>query len=136
MVIVRLYKHLIFIIILIAGINFQSSAQENIEDISRAINDGNAKDLSAHFSQSVDIGLPENDQEYRSSQGKIVMEAFFERYPPDSFTVKQQGSTDALSSFFIGKYTSSGKQFQVLVILKKEDENYLIHKLKFETDDQ
>ena len=136
MVAVQLYKRLIFIIILIAGISLQTSAQDNIEDISRAINDGNAKDLSAHFSKSVDIGLPEKDQEYRSSQGKIVMEEFFELHPPDSFTVEQQGSTDALSSFFIGKYASFGMHFQVLVILKKEDEKYLIHKLKFELDDQ
>ena len=133
---IRFYRHLIFIIILIAGVGFQTTAQDNIEDISQALNDGNAKALSIHFSKSVDIGLPEKDQEYRSSQGEIVMEEFFELYPPDSFMVKQQGSNDALSSFFIGKYLSSGKQFQVLVILKKEDDNYLIHKLKFELDDQ
>ena len=133
---VQLCKYLIFFTLIIFGISFQVSAQDNIEEIAQAINEGNAKTLSAHFSKSVDIGLPEKDQEYRASQGEIVMEEFFELYPPDSFLVKQDGSTDAVSFFIIGTYTSSEKQFQVLVILKQEDEQYLIHKLKFEDDDQ
>ena len=129
-------KYISVIFLLMTGIVSHGYSQDIVEGVALALSKGDSKTLVTYFSQSVDIGLPDKDQEYRKAQGGVVMDKFFRQHPPDKFIVEQDGTTDTMTKFFIGKYITGDLEYQVLVILKKEEDKYLVHKIKFEKEEQ
>ncbi len=112
---------------------FTTAAQEDPTDrIVQAMKNSEAKTLSSYFNETVDLGLPDNDNSYSASQGEMIMKDFFRKYPPDSFEVIQKGSTEKDSRFAIGTYHTGDKVFRVYIDLRKAKSDYRIHKIKFE----
>lgn len=108
-------------------------AQDNAFDqIIKAIEESDAKSLSAHFSTTIELRLPGNENTYSSSQAEMIMKDFFKRYPPDTFKTVQEGSTEETSKFAICSYISGSRQFQVYLYLKREKDQFLLQKIKFE----
>jgi len=118
-------------IILAAWIKAEAQA-DPFDPIIKAIQESDAKGLAASFNMTIELILPDNENTYSSSQGEMIMKDFFKKYPPDSFNIVQQGTTDSISKFAIGNYLSGSRQYQVYLYLRKEKEQYLIHKIKFE----
>lgn len=121
--------------ILAAWIN--AGAQDDpFDPIIKAIQESDAKSLSACFNITIELRLPDNENTCSSSQGEMIMKDFFKKYPPDSFTVVQKGTTDAVSMFAICNYVTGSRQYQVYINLGKENDKdkdkYLIRKIKFE----
>lgn len=100
--------------------------------IIKAMQGADARSLSASFNETVELLLPDNENTYSASQGEMIMKDFFKKYPPDSFTVIQKGTTDPLSRFAIGNYVSGNRQYQVYINLRKEKDLFLVQKIKFE----
>jgi hypothetical protein len=127
-------KKVIFLmmsIILAAWIN--AGAQDDpFDPIIKALQESDAKSLSAYFNITIELRLPDNENTYSTSQAEMIMKDFFKKYPPDSLTLVQQGSTDAVSMFAICNYQSGSRQYQVYINLRKEKDKYLIQKIKFE----
>jgi len=122
---------LLMVIILSAWI--KAGAQDDpFDPIIKAIQESDAKSLSASFNITIELCLPDNENTYSASHAEMIMKDFFKKYPPDSFTVIQKGTTDSISKFAIGTYLSGSRQYQVYIHLRKEKEQYLIQKIKFE----
>lgn len=100
--------------------------------ITGCLRKGDARTLSGFFTSTIDIGLPEKDNSYSAAQGELVMKEFFKKYPPSDFTVNQQESPSGNTYYTIGTYVSGSRKFKTLVYLKKEENDWKIHKLKFE----
>lgn len=107
-------------------------SQDLETSIEKCLSEGDAKSLAAHFGESVDIGLPYADKDYGKTQAEMVMKSFFEKHPPGSFKIEESGSTTETSKFFIGEYISGDDRYTLLIMLRKSDDSYLIHKLKFQ----
>jgi hypothetical protein len=108
-------------------------AQEDpFDPIIKAIQGSDAISLSSSFNSTVELLLPDNESTYSVSQGEMIMKDFFKKYPPDSFTVIQKGTTDPASRFAICDYVTGKKQYQVYINLQKENDRFLIQKIKFE----
>jgi hypothetical protein len=107
-------------------------AQDLQASIENSISEGDAEALAVHFGESVDIGLPYADEDYGKTQAEMVMKSFFEKEPPDSFQIKESGSTAETSKFFIGEYISGKKKYTLLIMLRQNEDSFLIHKLKFQ----
>jgi len=126
---------MIFSVVLIFGKGLLAQDQiqkETFQTISSALGQGDARQFASFFNRTVDIGLPGNDNSFSASQGEMVMKEFFKNNPPVSFETSKQGATDASSQFIIGQYLSRTKHFQVYIYLRKFDDKFLIHKIKFE----
>jgi len=122
----------VFISLALCFLSLIGITQDLTEEISSNFSSGNAEKLAEYFQETVDIGLPDKDNDYSKVQGTLVMKDFFTSYPPDNYTVEQQGNTDKTTQYIIGTYTSANRVFQVLIILKLDGENFLIHKIKIE----
>ena len=122
---------LVMVIILAANIGLEAQ-DDPFDPIFKAIQESDAKSLSAYFNMTIELGLPGNENTYSASQGEMVMKDFFKKYPPDSFTVIKKGTTDSVSRFAICDYLSGNKIYQVYINLRKEKEKYFIQKIKFE----
>lgn len=127
-------KKVIFpMIFIILAFLFKAGAQDDpFDTIVKAIQESDAKLLSASFNITIELSLPDNEDTYSASQGEMIMKDLFKKYPPDSFTVIQKGTTDPISHFAICDYLSLNLHYQVYIYLRKEKERYLIHKIKFE----
>lgn len=108
-------------------------AQEDpFDPIIKAMQESDARSLSSSFNTTVELLLPDNESTYSASQGEMMMKDFFKKYPPDSFTVAQKGTIDPASRFAICEYVAGNRQFQVCINLQKENDRFLIQKIKFE----
>lgn len=115
------------------AVSLMVEAQEDpFGPIIKAFQKADAGSLSSSFNTTVELILPENENTYSSVQGEMIMKDFFKKYPPDSFTEIQKGTIDPSSSFAICNYVTGNRQFQVCINLHKENDRFLIQKIKFE----
>jgi hypothetical protein len=103
--------------------------------LTKFIQTGDAEKLVEYFDESVDLGLPEADQDYSKKQALMVIKDFFRNYPPESFDLKESGSTSEDNMFMIGDYKTGKDTYQLLVLLRRTNKEFLIHKMKFEPEE-
>jgi hypothetical protein len=124
------YKFLIAGLLLLPALTHAQSIDSTLTFL---INEGDADGLLEYFDESVDLGLPDADQDYGRKQAFMVMKDFFKNYPPEKFTLKESGFTSENNMFLIGDYITGEDAYQLLVLLRRSGERLLIHKMKFES---
>lgn len=127
-------KKVIFLVMLLLLVPFSKTrAQDDAFDsIIKAIRESDARSLSAFFNKTIELSFPDKENTYSAAQGEMIMKDFFKKFPPESFDITKKGTTDPVSQFAICDYRSEKLQFQVYINMRKEKEQYLIHKIKFE----
>jgi hypothetical protein len=123
----------VVLLMMIVQVSVSQSLSDTLESY---IAQGDAARLSGYFDDSIDIGLPYADKDYSRQQGERVMDDFFTRMPPDSFQIKETGSTGKNNHFMIGEYLTGKKIFTVLIMFHNDDGHSAIHKIKFEEKKQ
>ncbi len=104
------------------------------EDITKAIRNGDSRELARHFGNNVELSVPGIDDTYSKSQAELIMRNFFSNNSPDSFTVNHEGSSRDGSLYVIGVLeTKDNKSFRTYFLIKKVSDNYFLHQLQFET---
>lgn len=121
------------------GMTFHSFAQSVTDavpnDVINSIRSGNAVQLAKNFNQAIDLTVPENDGTFSRIQAEVIMKDFFKKYPPKSFTVKQQGSSADGSRFTIGTYiTTSNKTYRTYFLVKNTGSGPFVQLLQFEEE--
>ncbi|HOV10815.1 MAG TPA: DUF4783 domain-containing protein [Bacteroidales bacterium] len=102
--------------------------------VASAINAGDAKKLASYFSPSIDLTLPGTEGTYSKSQAEMIIKDFFTKYPPVSFKINQQGSSNEGSQFAVGTMISKAATFKTYFLIKKRDGFPLLHQLQFEQE--
>ncbi len=103
------------------------------KEIENAISLGNAKMMESYLNTSIELETPTSKGIYSRSQAQIILDKFFQKYPPISFTIAQKGNSSGGSRFAIGNYNSSRERtFRVTIFIKKIGSDYLIQEIKFE----
>lgn len=112
----------------------KDTQKDIFNDIESAISVGNANKLSAFLNTSVELELPgEQEGIYSKQQTVVILNRFFNKYPPSSFTIVHRGNSAAGSRFAVGDYTTGPeKTFRVTIFVKKHGDNYLIQEVEFE----
>jgi hypothetical protein len=100
--------------------------------INNAIKNGNAGQLSSYFNSTVEMNVLGNEGYFSKSQATSVLTEFFKNNPPQSFDVKQGGSTTENTKFSIGNYKTNAGLFKIYYVVKKENNAELIHKFTIE----
>lgn len=98
------------------------------------IREGDATSLASHFQATLDIGLPEKDQDYSKTQAEMVLKDFFNNNPCTDFKIESSGDSENQTFHIIGIYHSNQEKYQMLLLMKKQadSDKMLIFKIKFE----
>lgn len=101
------------------------------EEIIQSLKSGNAKVLSSHFNQNVELVVPDSDNVYSKAQAQLIVSDFFSNYSPQTFVVKHHGGKED-SQYVIGNLITKNGAFRVYFLLKKDDGKDYIHQLRIE----
>ena len=109
------------------------SSDDVCNEVNKGIRSGNAQQLSKYLNSTVELSVLGKSSYASKTQTTFILTDFFKENPPKSYEVKQGGSNSENTKFVIGTYIStSGSNFKIYYVVKKEKDTETIHKLTIE----
>lgn len=106
-----------------------------LKELENAFNHGDAEKIVNLATPKLLININGKKGVYSSSQGTQVLENFFTKNPPKSFSVRYKGENKGENSFAMGAYISTnGRTFQVSAKFKKSEKLNLLVSLSINND--
>ncbi len=103
------------------------------KEVENAISLGNSQMIEGYLNSSIELETPNSKGIYSKSQAELIIDKFFQKYPPISFTITQKGNSSGGTRFAVGNYVSTRERtFRVTIFVKKSGQDYLIQEIKFE----
>ncbi|MDD3331314.1 MAG: DUF4783 domain-containing protein [Bacteroidales bacterium] len=122
------------------GTKDSSLTQINIQkQIKDAFIRGNAQQLSLCFNEVVDVKINGIDATYSRYQAELIVSDFFDKNPPKTFQIEQEGNTSECVTYTIATYTTSANcLFRVYYVIKrtKKTEKLQIYELSITKNKQ
>lgn len=103
--------------------------------ISTAIKAGNASELSKYMNSTVELLLLDKEDFYKKDVAETILKDFFKSYQTKDFVIRHQGAKND-AQYAIGNLNTSKGVFRVYFLLKKVDNNLLIHQIRIESDNE
>jgi hypothetical protein len=130
-------KFLNFIpVFFLAVISLSAAAQEQTTipgGIFIAIKAGNAAELSKYLNSTVELQLLDKEDFYKKNVAESILKDFFSTYPTKDFIVRHQGAKND-AQYAIGNLETEKGDFRVYILLKKVDQELLIHLIRIESE--
>jgi hypothetical protein len=101
--------------------------------ISIAIKAGNAAELSKYLNTTVELLLLDKEDFYKKNVAETILSDFFNEYHTKEFTIRHQGAKND-AQYAIGNLKTEKGDFRVYFLLKKIDQELLIHQIRIEPD--
>ncbi|MCX6321952.1 MAG: DUF4783 domain-containing protein [Bacteroidia bacterium] len=123
-------------LVLIAFSSLTSTAQEQAKipgGISIAIKAGNASELSKYMNSTIELLLLDKEDFYKKNVAETILKDFFAEYQTKDFTILHQGAKND-AQYAIGNLKTEKGDFRVYFLLKKVDQELLIHQIRIEPD--
>ena len=108
-----------------------NSQAQDITPISNAIKAGNADVLTDKMATEVDIVVPGASKKSTGNEAIAILKSFFQTNRPDDFTVAHHAGKNE-SGFFVGKLTSTNKEFRVNITYTSKDGGIFITVIRIE----
>ena len=112
------------------------SAQEQTRipgGIQLAIKAGNAVELTKYMNSTVELLLLDKEDFYKKNVAEAVLKDFFTNYPTKDFIIRHQGARND-AQYAIGILKTERGDFRVYFLLKKVDQELLIHQIRIESE--
>jgi hypothetical protein len=126
----------IILLVLIAVSVLPAHAQDQSkipEGISIAIKAGNAAELSKYMNSTIELLLLDKEDFYKKNVAETILKDFFAEYQTKDFTIRHQGAKND-AQYAIGNLKTEKGDFRVYFLLKKVDQELLIHQIRIESD--
>ena len=107
---------------------------QNLDNISTAIQTGNAKEVAKFFDNSVEITVYNSEGAYSKAQGEMVLKDFFTKNPPQSFSLIHKGNSHQGSQYGIGTLVTGNGNYRTYVYIKQKGNAFFIQEVRFEKD--
>ena len=121
-------------IILLSCISVTGFGQTNIPaGIAIAIKAGNASELSKYMNSTIELLLLDKEDFYKKNVAETILRDFFNEYQTRDFTIRHQGAKND-AQYAIGNLKTDKGDFRVYFLLKKVDQELLIHQIRIEAD--
>jgi hypothetical protein len=123
-------------VVILALSSLIGSAQEQAQipgGISIAIKAGNAAELSKYLNGTVELLLLDKEDFYKKNVAETILSDFFNEYQTKEFTIRHQGAKND-AQYAIGNLKTEKGDFRVYFLLKKIDQELLIHQIRIEPD--
>jgi hypothetical protein len=101
--------------------------------ISLAIKSGNAAELSKYMNSTVELLLLDKEDFYKKNVAETILKDFFNEYHSKEFIIRHQGAKND-AQYAIGNLETEKGNFRVYFLLKKVDQELLIHQIRIEPD--
>lgn len=101
--------------------------------ISIAIKAGNASELARYMNSTIELLLLDKEDFYKKSVAETILKDFFDEYQTKDFTIRHQGAKND-AQYAIGNLKTEKGDFRVYFLLKKVDQELLIHQIRIESD--
>lgn len=106
----------------------------NLDNISVAIQSGNAREVAKYFDNSVSITIYNSEETYSKTQAEMVLKDFFAKNQPVSFKIIHKGNSSEGSQYGIGTLVTHSGTFRTYIYIKKKGNQYYIQEIRFEND--
>jgi hypothetical protein len=126
----------VFTIIALTIICFSLRAQDQGKipgGISIALKAGNAAELSKYMNSTIELLLLDKEDFYKKNVAETILKDFFAEYHAKDFTIRHQGAKND-AQYAIGNLKTEKGDFRVYFLLKKVDQELLIHQIRIESD--
>ena len=123
-------------VVLIAFSSLAVTVQEQAKipgGISIAIKAGNAAELSKYMNSTIELLLLDKEDFYKKNVAETILKDFFNEYQTKDFTIRHQGAKNG-AQYAIGNLKTEKGDFRVYFLLKKVDQELLIHQIRIEPD--
>jgi len=122
------------IIFTIGSLAFITQDQTKIPSgISLAIKAGNATELSKYMNSTVELLLLDKEDFYKKVVAETILKDFFNEYHTKDFIIRHQGARND-AQYAIGNLETEKGNFRVYILLKKVNQELLIHIIRIESD--
>lgn len=101
--------------------------------ISLAIKAGNATELSKYMNSTVELLLLDKEDFYKKTVAETILKDFFNEYRTKDFIIRHQGAKND-AQYAIGNLETEKGNFRVYILLKKVNQELLIHIIRIESD--
>ena len=101
--------------------------------ISIAFKAGNAAELSKYMNPTVELTVLDKEDFYKKNVAEAILKDFFVSYPTKDFIVRHEGAKND-AQYAIGNLKTEKGDFRVYFLLKKVDQELLIHQIRIESD--
>jgi hypothetical protein len=133
-------KHIIGLIAVAALISFSSFKERklNVNDISsivgQSFRSGSSELLTGCLDKEIELIIDGDRVEYQnlpSQKAQLILNSFFKKNPPVSFSYVYQGNNSAELKYCIGNYRSKNSDYLVYMLIKKtRGEKFLVNTLQ------
>ena len=123
-------------VVLITLISLAATAQDQAKipgGIAIAIKAGNAAELSKYMNSTIELLLLDKEDFYKKNVAETILKDFFAEYQTKDFTIRHQGAKND-AQYAIGNLKTEKGDFRVYFLLKKVDQELLIHQIRIESD--
>ena len=123
-------------VVLIAFGSLSAMAQDQAKipgGIAIAIKAGNAAELSKYMNSTIELLLLDKEDFYKKNVAETILKDFFAEYQTKDFTIRHQGAKND-AQYAIGNLKTEKGDFRVYFLLKKVDQELLIHQIRIESD--
>jgi len=115
-------------------LSIQAQDQQRIPvGISIAIKAGNAAELSKYMNSTVELLLLDNEDFYKKNVAETILKDFFGSHQTKDFIIRHQGAKNE-AQYAIGILKTERGDFRVYFLLKKVDQDLLIHTIRIESE--
>jgi hypothetical protein len=101
--------------------------------ISIAFKAGNAAELSKYMNSTVELLLLDKEDFYKKNVAETILKDFFNDYHSKDFNIRHQGAKND-AQYAIGNLKTEKGDFRIYFLLKKVDQELLIHTIRIEPD--
>jgi hypothetical protein len=132
----RSLKNFAFVFITLSTLNAAAQDQVKIPSgISIAIKAGNAAELSKYMNSTIELILLDKEDFYKKNVAETILKDFFNQYNIKDFTILHQGQgTKSDAEYAIGNLKTERGDFRVYFLLKKVNQELLIHQIRIDSD--
>lgn len=128
------FKIMPVVILAFSFITAAGQEQANIPGgISIAIKAGNASELAKYMNSTIELLLLDKEDFYKKNVAETILKDFFNEYQTKDFTIRHQGAKND-AQYAIGNLKTEKGDFRVYFLLKKVDQELLIHQIRIEAD--
>lgn len=123
----------IMLYLLISG--FTLPHEINIAEITKAFSQGDITTLSRYMDNSVELGILDKEDIYNQKDATKLLETFFEKYPPKTYSPVHQGTSQSKDSVYcIGNLVTSAATFRVYIYMRVSGEKHLIQEIRLDKE--
>ena len=126
------YKKVLITILLAFTVSANVQAQEPLQEVVFYIRGGNVTGMAKYFDKNVTITINNSQANYSSSQAEIILKDFFGKNVVKDFNVAQGGNSATTTQYAIGDLITSTGNYQLYVVIKMNENKFLIREMRFE----